>query len=285
MKILGTGLTGLIGSRIVELLSGLYEFEFSDTDITDKEAINGRINNSNASVVLHLAAKTDVDGCEKDKILGVNGDAWKINVEGTRNVAEVCEKSNKKLIYISTDFVFDGEKESEYSEEDKPNPVNWYASTKYEGEKIVQNSNLNWIIARLAYPYRANFQRKDFVRNLIHFFKNKEPLNMVTDHIMTPTFIDDIAFALDKLFKNNSKGIFHIVGSSFVSPYEAAIKIAEVFNFDKTFIKTVTRKDFFKHRAPRPFRLAIKNDKIQKLGVKMKTFEEGLKEIKLQLSS
>lgn len=283
MKILGTGLTGLIGSRIVELLDGTYEFEFSNTDITDKEAINGKINNSNASAVLHLAAKTDVDGCEKDKTLGVTGDAWKVNVEGTRNVVGACEKSNKKLIYISTDFVFDGEKGSEYSEEDKPNPVNWYAVTKYEGEKIVQKSNLNWIIARLAYPYRANFQRKDFVRNLIHFFKNKEPLNMVTDHIMTPTFIDDIAFALDKLLKNNSKGIFHIVGSSFVSPYEAAVKIAEAFNFDRTLIKTITRQNFFKDRAPRPFRLAIKNDKIQKQGIKMKTFEEGLIEVRRQM--
>lgn len=232
-----------------------------------------------------MAAKTDVDGCEKDKILGINGDAWKINVVGTRNVAEACKKSNKKLIYISTDFVFDGEKESEYSEEDKPNPINWYATTKYEGEKIVQNSNLNWIIARLAYPYRANFQRKDFVRNLIRFFKNKEPLSMVTDHIMTPTFIDDVAFALDKLLKNNSKGIFHIVGSSFLSPYDAAIKIAEVFAFDKTLVRTTTRKDFFKDRAPRPFRLAIKNDKIQKLGIKMKTFEEGLNKIKDQISN
>lgn len=283
MKILGTGLTGLIGSRIVELLNGTYEFEFSETNITDKETIDEKISSSNASVVLHLAAKTDVDGCEKDKILGINGNAWKINVEGTKNIVEACEESNKKLIYISTDFVFDGEKGSEYSEEDKPNPVNWYAITKYEGEKIVQNSNLNWIIARLAYPYRVNFQRKDFVRNLIHFFKNKEPLNMVTDHIMTPTFIDDIAFALDKLLKNNSKGIFHIVGSSFVSPYEAAVKIAEVFNFDKTLIKTITRQNFFKDRAPRPFRLAIKNDRIQKLGVKMKTFEEGLKKIKDQM--
>ncbi|MDO8621578.1 MAG: NAD(P)-dependent oxidoreductase [Candidatus Levybacteria bacterium] len=284
MKILGTGLTGLIGSRIVELLNGAYEFEFSDTDITDKEAIGEKINNSNASVVLHLAAKTDVDGCEKDTALGVNGDAWRINVEGTKNVAEACEKSNKKLIYISTDFVFDGEKESEYSEEDKPNPVNWYAKTKYEGEKIVQSSNLNWIIARLAYPYRANFQRKDFVRNLIHFFKNKESLSMVTDHIMTPTFIDDIAFAFDKLLKNDEKGIFHIVGNSFISPYEAAMKIAEVFNFDKVLIETTTRKDFFKYRAPRPFRLAIKNDKIQKLGIKMKTFEEGLRKIKDQIA-
>lgn len=285
MKILGTGLTGLIGSRIVELLNGTYKFEFSDTDITDREAIGEKINNSNASVILHLAAKTDVDGCEKDKVLGVNGGAWKINVEGTRNVVEACEKSNKKLIYISTDFVFDGEKESAYSEEDKPNPINWYATTKYEGEKLVQNSRITWIIARLAYPYRANFQRKDFVRNLIHFLKNKEPLNMVVDHIMTPTFIDDIAFALDKLLKNDSKGIFHIVGSSFVSPYEAAMKVAEIFNFDKTLIKTITRIDFFKHRAPRPFRVAIKNDKIQKQGIKMKTFEEGLREIKDQISN
>ena len=165
MKILGTGLSGLVGSRVVELLNSVYEFEFSDTDITNKEAIDERIRSSNASIVLHLAAKTDVDGCEKDRTLGTEGDAWKINVLGTENVVEACEKNNKKLIYVSTDFVFDGETKSEYSEEDKPNPINWYARTKYEGEKIVQSSNFNWIIVRIAYPYRSNFKRKDFVRN------------------------------------------------------------------------------------------------------------------------
>jgi dTDP-4-dehydrorhamnose reductase len=283
MKILGTGLTGLVGSRIVELLEDNYEFDFSTVDITDKNAISEKIKNSDASIVLHLAAKADVEGCEKDKILGQAGEAWKINVGGTSNIVDACLVNNKKLIYISTDFVFDGTKTDGYTEEDIPNPLNWYAQTKYEGEKLVQNSNLSWMIVRIAYPYRPSFIRNDFARAILDRLKNGEKIIGVTDHIFTPTFIDDIAFALDKLIKTNSTGIFHVVGSQSLSPYDAAIIIAEIFNCDKSLISKTTREIFFKDRAPRPFCLKVKNDKISKLGVKMKTLEEGLREVKTQL--
>jgi len=304
MKILGTGLDGLVGSRIVELLKDQYEFESSDVDITDRDGIITRIRNSDASIVLHLAAKTSVDGCEEDREEDIgrgNGvrdewkkkkTAWAVNVYGTQNIVDACQASNKKLIYISTDFVFDGSRPPAgatsdvadgYRETDKPNPVNWYGKTKYEGEKVVQKLSSPWIIARIAYPYRASFAKKDFVRALIHKFQNKENLQMVTDHIMTPTFVDDIACALHFLIKNNSTGIFHVVGSEFISPYEAAIKIAEIFDFSKDYTAETTRSEYFYNRVPRPFQLALKNDKIQNLGVKMRGFEEGLEEVKKQL--
>lgn len=282
MKILGTGLAGLVGSRIVELLKDGYDFEISDIDITDRDRIFERIGKSNASVVFHLAAKTSVDGCEKD-----HSSAWAVNVVGTKNIVDACQKSNKKLIYISTDFVFDGSRPPAggYKEEDKGNPINWYGKTKYEGEEVVKRSSMPWIITRIAYPYRAKFIREDFVRILIGKFKRKESLQMVTDHIMTPTFVDDVVYALNSLIKNNSTGIFHAVGSEFVSPYEAALKIAKVFGFAENNITKTTRSEFFKNRAPRPFHLALKNDKIRRLGVKMRGFEEGLKELKSQMSN
>jgi len=301
MKILGTGLEGLVGSRIVELLKDGYEFEISDVDITDRHRILERIEKSNASVVLHLAAKTSVDGCERDrgkdieilrykdikeqeKLWFTEKTAWAVNVYGTQNIADACQASNKKLIYISTDFVFDGSRPPSggYREEDTQNPINWYGKTKYEGEKIVKNVSIPRIIARIAYPYRASFAKKDFVRALIHKFQNKENLQMVTDHIMTPTFVDDIACALHFLIKNNSTGIFHVVGSEFISPYEAAVKIAEIFDFSKDYIAETTRSEYFYNRAPRPFQLALKNDKIRGLGVRMRGFEEGLQQLKTQ---
>lgn len=289
MKILGTGLTGLVGSRIVELLGEKHEFVNLDRtlgiDITDKDKVSEAIKASNAEIVIHLAAKTDVDGCEKDRELGENGDAWRINVDGTRNVAQACLESNKKLIYISTDFVFDGEigPEEFYTEEDAPNPVNFYAKTKYEGEKVVQGFGENWAIVRLAYPYRANFEKNDFMRAILNRLRQNQPVAAITDHIFTPTFIDDAAFALDKLIESNSRGIFHAVGGQSLTPYDAAQIIAAEFNLDKSLISKTTREEFFKERAPRPFRLALKNDKIGKLGIRMKTFEQGLKEIKNQL--
>ena len=228
MKILGTGLSGLVGSRIVELLKGRYDFETSDIDITDRQKIIDKIKSSDAPIVLHLAAKTNVDGCEKDRSA-----VWAVNVVGTQNIVDACQESKKRLIYISTDFVFDGEKTSEYIEEDTPNPINWYAKTKYEGEKIVQTLSCPWIIARIAYPYRANFERNDFARAILKRLQDQKAVAGVTDHKFSPTFVDDITHALDALIKSESTGIFHVVGSQSLSPYDAGVAIAKTFSFDK----------------------------------------------------
>jgi dTDP-4-dehydrorhamnose reductase len=285
-KIIGTGLTGLVGSRVVELLKDSYNFQNISTstgvDITNASQVEDAIRSSDASVVIHFAAKTDVDGCEADKAAGEVGDAWRINVEGTRNVANAASKAGKKLIYISTEFVFDGKKEF-YTEKDTPNPVNWYAKTKYEGEKIVQALTTPWIIARPAYPYRTAFEKKDFVRAIIGRLQKGGKIMGVTDHIFTPTFIDDIAYALDALFKNETSGIYHLVGSSSLSPYDSSKKIAEVFNLDQSLIEPTTRAEFFARRAERPFALRIKNDRITELGVQMKSFDQGLEVLKNQL--
>ncbi|MDE2025069.1 MAG: sugar nucleotide-binding protein, partial [Patescibacteria group bacterium] len=114
-QIIGTGLSGLVGSRIVELLGSTYTFEDvsrkTGTDITSKESVLQRISASSAPIILHLAAKTDVDGSEKEKDLGQNSQAWSINVDGTRHVVDACGQTGKKLIYVSTDMVFSGDQE------------------------------------------------------------------------------------------------------------------------------------------------------------------------------
>lgn len=322
IKILGTGLTGLVGSRIVELLKVRYEFENlsleTGIDITQKEQVKKIITDSPARVVLHLAAKADVDGCEEDKEQDLKilrlGDhkkfvglktAWAVNVEGTRNILEAAKESGKKIIYISTDFVFDGTPKNAYlasrstsspargastgqangyTEEDKPNPINWYGVTKYEGERVVIDSELPYLICRIAFPYRANFDKKrDFLRGILEKLKNGEKIMMVSDKKITPTFIDDIAFSLEVLIRKNLRGIYHLVGESSHTPLEAAYLIAKMFGFDESLINSTTRETYFAGRAPRPFSLVLKNDKLKRLGVRMSTFEEGLEKVKNQL--
>src|SRR4030067_229935 len=162
MRIIGTGLTGLLGSRIVELLTD-YQFQnlsrVTGVDITSKDQVSSAIANSSSSLVLHLAAFTDVDGAEKEKDLKEQSLVWKINVEGTKNVLEACEKSNKKIIYFSTDMVFPGTKEvpEKYTEEDKTGAIGFYAKTKEEAEKLIEKATCPWLIIRPAYPYRSNF--------------------------------------------------------------------------------------------------------------------------------
>ncbi|HSW89128.1 MAG TPA: SDR family oxidoreductase [Candidatus Saccharimonadales bacterium] len=290
-KLLITGGNGLVGSRVVELLSSTYDFNLlnrtSGTDITDKEAVLNKITNSEAEIIIHLAAKTDVDGCEKEKELGHESEAWKINVEGTRNVVDAATAANKKLLYISTDFVFNGQDTPEdgYTEESKPSPVNWYAQTKYEGEKIVQAAAIPWIITRIAYPYRAKFEKNDFARVFKSLLEQGKHLSLITDHFVNATFIDDLAPALDMLISQNQTGIYHLTGSQTLSPYEEGLLVAKTFGLDPTLIGKTTRAEFFKDRATRPFNLRMNNAKIEKLGIKMKSFEEGLTEIKRQLNN
>lgn len=286
MKILGTGLTGLVGSRIVELLTPNFSFEnisrSTGVDITKKDAVFTAVSSTDAPFLLHLAAKTNVDACEEDKSLGEKGEAWQMNVLATQHIVDACEKNNKKLIYVSTDFVFDGKKEF-YIEEDVPNPINWYAKTKYEGEKIVRNSRIPWVIVRISYPYRAAFTKNDFFRALLQRLQQKKEVFAITDHIFKPTYIDDIASALEVLINKNVTGTYHVTGSEFLRPYDAALTIADMFGCDRMLIHKVIREEYFKGKAPRPFRLVLKNDKIENLGISMISFSEGLRKIKEQL--
>lgn len=282
MKIFTIGGAGLVGSRISELLSDTHSFTdlspSTGVDITDPSTLELINNDLEHKIVILLAAKTDVDGCEQDKTLGEAGDAWKVNVGGVQNVVNACLENNKKLIYISTDFVFDGSTPGVggYTEDDSPNPINWYGKTKFEGEEVVRNSGLPFIIARIAYPYRKIFEPKlDFVRAIINRLKNGQSVSAITDHIFTPTFIDDIAFGIDRLVANESIGIFHVTGSQSLSPYDASVLIAEKFGLDKSLIQKSTRAEYFKDKALRPFNVAMNNAKIKKLGIKMKTLTEG----------
>lgn len=289
MKILGTGLSGLVGSRIVELLQKKYEFEnisrSTGVDIVNKEQVLRRISQSEAPIILHFVAKTNVDLCEQDKKDGKNGEAWMVNVEGTKNIADACSQFNKKLIYASTDFVFDGKKDVSdgYAEEDIPNPINWYGETKLEGENIVRQLPTQWIIIRLAYPYRAQFIKDDFMRSIKYHLQNKEKIVAVSDHLFCPTFIDDLIWCVDQLIRHNSTGIFHTTSDQSLTPYDAALKISKVFSLDSSLISKTIRAEYFKNRAPRPFNLSLKNDKIRRLGIKMRAFEEGLIEIRKQI--
>ncbi len=285
-QVLATGLSGLVGTRIRELLED--DFEFTDlslatgVNITDYDSVEKSVGNSDAQVILHMAAKTDVDACEDDQVLGEEGAAWMVNVGGTENIVSAAKKTGKRIIYISTDFVFDGTKEY-YTEKDSPNPVNWYARTKYEGEKLIEAADINSTIVRIAYPYRSCFsEKKDFVRRIKEKMEKGEEVKAVIDHIFTPTFIDDIASALKLLLETNLTGIYHVVGSQSLSTYDAANLIAQMFS-QKARITPETRSEYFKEKAFRPFKLRLKNDKITKLGVKMRRFDEGLEEVKKQL--
>jgi len=288
MIILGTGLSGLVGSRVTELLAGAFSFQNlsleTGVNITDKNAVDTYFSTSKAPWVWHFAAITNVDLAEKERSLGEKSNAWKVNVLATEYIVDACMRYNKHLLYLSTDFVFDGNS-AQYSENDVPIPQGWYAITKYEGEKRIDKLGHKGLIVRIANPYGGSPSSKpDFVETIRQRLANGLSVSAPSDQVFVPTFIDDIAFALGKLVTSDSHGIYHAVGSQALSPFVACQKIAASMGVQTELVQPVLFKEYFKNRAPRPFHAHLTNDKISNLGIHMKSFDEGLVQLNKSIS-
>lgn len=310
MKIILTGATGLIGSRFEELMFENHEIiplSSKYVMIQNADSVWGFFEDKNADVVIHLAAKTDVDACEVDKIddeekiikeVGEQSRLWEmdwddshwyassnpneinsafaVNFLGTRNLYNEAKERGIKFVYISTDFVFPGC--DTYDEESTPYPINWYGMTKWYGERLIDTEKD--LIVRLSFPYGYPSPVKpDFVQKLIGLLREKDEVSLIEDQTITPTFIDDIVNGLDFLLSKNATGIYHLTGSSSEDTYEIGQKIKNEFRFS-TNINATTRAQLYKGRAPRPFQSIMKNDRIVQLGFRPKTFDEGLNLIK-----
>ena len=275
-----------MGTRIRQILHDAIFTDLSLTsgvDITKKDQVGKAFEKSEASWVLHLAALADVDKCEKEKEL-----AYKINVEGTRNIVEACQKYKKKLIHISTDFVFEGEDE-EYFEDSKRGAVDYYGETKILAEDEVMKGlpENRWVILRISHPYKLlvqNEPKKSFFQRMYEVLKSGQFLTAISDFYSRPTYIDDIAKTIERLIQLDFHGVLHCVGGSLLTGYEEAIEICEVFNFDKKLVKAVLLDDYFVNRAKRAHKLNLNNDKIgRELKITPLMFKEGLLEIKRQM--
>lgn len=290
--LLVTGLTGLVASRFQELYSQDFDFTNIDLatgiDITDQAAVDQVIGQSSASTLIHLAAFTNVDAAAAqngDK----SGSCYRVNVLGTRNIAQACAQNNKYLVHISTNFVFDGVNPPAggYIETSLPHPIEWYGQTKLWAEEEVAKSGATYCIARITYPFRAHYPpRTDLVRNILDKLKAANLPPMFTDHIITPTFIDDVAYALKVIVEKRPTDILHVVGSSNLSDYQIAQHVARTFDLNETQVKPTSLEDYLK-TAPRPYQknLTTSNAKLKaELGVSTSTIDEALLEMKRQLN-
>lgn len=286
MDIIGTGLSGLVGSRVVSQLSE--QFVFTDlsketgVDIMDFSKVRLIITSSQTPWIFHFAAYTDVQGSENEKEMGTSSISWRVNVLATENIVNICKDTGKKLLYISTDYVFDGRK-NEYIEDDIPRPINWYGQTKYEGELRVRTLENNFLIIRIANPYRSNPTGKtDFVHKMIERIKNNQEIQAPSDQIFCPTFVDDLATAIQKLLICDTRGIYHVISSNGITPYQAATHIAKEFSFRSPHITSISYDQYFSGKALPPRHALLKHDKIDALGIKLHTFDQGLHTVKLQ---
>jgi dTDP-4-dehydrorhamnose reductase len=252
VKLFITGGSGLLGCKIAEIALKKYEVytgychnkpEFGEPVKCDlaKDTDVEIIYKITPEVIIHTAALTNVDECETNKEL-----AYKINVEGTKRVAEIANELGTLLVYVSTDYVFSGDN-GMYKEEDEPNPMNYYGHTKLLGEKYCE------CIARPCVIYGAKpaSGKVNFALWILKTLRNGEELKIVTDQFITPTLNTNLAMMLLEISERRLKGIFHTAGATRVSRYEFALRIADKLGLDKDLVIS-SRMEQMKWLAKRP---------------------------------
>ena len=285
MRILITGASGLLGNKLFEVLSkhnevaGTYVNNKTNTyvflDITDKAFVDSCFDKIKPDCVIHAAALANADFCEENKRL-----TNQVNIEGTRHVVDACKKRNCKLVFVSSDYVFDGNS-GPYHEDSKPNPVNYYGLTKLEGEKIVQQNLQDFIIIRPAimYGYNGNsISKQTFIDKVLNTLRKGEKLVVDNKIIKYPTLIDDVAKAIEKLIQLDAVGVYHVAGKEPVTRYDWALKIAEVFGLPKDNIVAEESKN----KAKKPFNVKLDCSKIERFDLQFVDVEKGTKIMKNQ---
>ena len=247
MKIIVTGSKGQLGSdvvaRLYEIGAEAVEADLPVLDITDPEAVERFISQSNADGVIHCAAFTNVDAAETEREL-----CGKINVDGTRNIARACRKQGIKLIYISTDYVFSGEGTEPFGADNLPSPCNYYGVTKHEGEIAAMNECDKCFVVRISWVFGEN--GKNFVKTMLRLAKERSEISVVCDQTGSPTYTKDLAVLLCKMIKTEKYGVYHATNEGFCSWAEFAKTIMEYSGAD-TEIRPITSAEY-KSVAVRP---------------------------------
>ena len=271
MKILVNGSKGQLGKELLKLYSdeNITGVDIDEMDITNVEQTVNLIRELNPDIVIHAAAMTDVDGCEKNE-----GAAYKVNTLGTRNVALACQKTNSEMLYVSTDFVFAGDKDENYNEFDIPSPLSVYGKSKLEGEKLVKELLNKFYIVRTAWLYGDGH---NFVKTMLSLAENKDSLSIVSDQQGTPTFAKDLAIAISKIIDSGLYGTYHASNSGSCSWYDFAKKIFEIKGIDIEVNPTTAEE--FGSPAERPAYSVMDNFALESQDIyKMREWEEALKD-------
>jgi len=262
MKCLITGAEGQLGFDIVNELKKRNGYEYYapsilEMNITNCDETIARITNYNPDVIFHCAAYTAVDKAEENK-----EDCFLVNSVGTKNIVDAAKKCNAKVVYISTDYVFDGTKSGEYFPEDKTNPINYYGYTKMCGEEHVKKLN-DFLIIRISWVFGIN--GNNFVKTMLRLANEKRELSVVSDQIGSPTYTVDLAKILVDMIENNKKGIFHVTNEGYCSWNEFAKYIFNITNNDVE-VNEILTKDY-KTLAKRPINSRLNKDKLDEVGL------------------
>lgn len=291
-KILIFGGSGLVGSRFIEKYGQDFKIEsptVDEVDILNKSQVQKRAEHFSPEIIINFAAFTNVEAAEEQSG-NKDGICYQINTLGAKNIAEVAKQLDKRVIHISTEYVFDGTKQdSPYTENDEPNPINWYGATKLFGEEFVLESLCKSTIVRISMPFSSFYkEKKDIARFFLEELRTGKQLRAIEDQRVCPTFVGDIADALKELVISDSLGLFHVSSTDSVTPLEFAKNIAEVFKLDSSLISPISLDEYNQRKAAKLLKYSWLNPtKFERMfgDQTLHSVEEGLGLFKKEIDS
>jgi dTDP-4-dehydrorhamnose reductase len=276
MKILVTGSKGQLGNHLVQNLmaknsnDNVIGVDINNFDITDFKQADEYISDFKPDIIIHPAAYTNVEECEANQKL-----AYKVNAVGTQNLASIANKLDAKFVYVSTDYVFNGNIDKHYNEFDKINPESVYGKSKVAGEEITKSLTKKFFIVRVAWLY--GLIGSNFVKTIIRIAKEKGHLDVVNDQTGSPTYAKDVAEVIVRLIETENYGIYHATNEGECTWFDFAKKIVELSNIDAVVEPTTTEK--ISRLAPRPVYSVLDNMMLELvLDYKMRHWEDALRE-------
>jgi dTDP-4-dehydrorhamnose reductase len=266
MRVAITGADGQLGQSLQTALTtdSVLPLDHTSGDVTDTRTID-TIADWQPDVVVHAAAMTDVDGCERNPEA-----AFRVNGIGTRNIALACQRAGAALLYVSTDYVFDGTKGTPYNEWDVPNPISAYGASKLAGETYAHRLLNHFWIVRTAWVYRRG--HKNFVSTMLRLAQERERLQVVTTEIGSPTYAPDLAAAVARLIRLPLYGTFHLTNAGHCSRYELASRIVEVAGLS-TVVEPI---DHYPRAAQPPAFAPLCNIVGADAGIELRSWEDAL---------
>lgn len=273
MKILVTGVKGQLGYDVVREgeSRGLEMFgtDVDNMDITDAGQVKQVIEAYKPDAVIHCAAYTAVDAAEDNQEL-----CRKINVDGTRNIAEVCKAMDIPMMYFSTDYIFNGQGENFWKEDDEKQPLNVYGQTKYEGELAVQELVQKYFILRISWVFGVN--GNNFIKTMLRLGKERGAVGVVSDQIGSPTYTYDLAKLVVDMIQTDKYGAYHVTNDGLCSWYEFACEIFKQANLDVKVTPLTTAE--YPAKVARPFNSRMSKDKLINAGFEMlPSWQDALK--------
>lgn len=291
MKVLVTGANGFLGYYLIEqLLAKKYtviatgkgdcrlpflnhpDFSYASMDFTDPFSVHDVFDVHTPTAVIHAGAMSKPDECEQNQ-----WQAYITNTEGTLTVLMNAAEQKSFFLFISTDFIFDGEK-GMYREDDAANPVNFYGKTKAEAEEAVREYEYDWAIVRTVLVYgKPQVGRSNILTIVKEKLEKGEKYNVVDDQVRTPTYVEDLASGIISIIEKKAKGVYHLSGEDVLTPYQMACLAADHLGLDKSLIQKVTAASF-SQPAKRPPKTGFVIDKAKKdIGYHPLSFEDGLR--------